>query len=308
MRDMALCCLRVLLLMAVVPLLGCGRPAPQQTALEERPQEPTIGVSLANLDSPWRVQMKADIEAAAREAHLRLIVMDARNDAARQRAQLEELRSAQVAAIIVSPTDAQAITGPVAKLFEAGIPVIVLDRALIGDKYTCLIAADPKEIGTMAGKWLDKRLGRKGNIVEIKGPVDSARAQEFLAAYRAALRDPGYHFVFQGHVDPPRVDAAKLMNEALGQVKHIDAVFAYDDAAALAAYQAAKAAGREKGVLFVGIGGLPAVGAAYVSQGLLTATVLHPTGGAQAVAAAVELLHGRKASKTIVLPTRIITK
>ena len=37
--------------------------------------------------------MKADIEAAAaKHPDLRLIVMDAQNDAAKQRAQLEELR------------------------------------------------------------------------------------------------------------------------------------------------------------------------------------------------------------------------
>ena len=54
-----------------------------------------------------------------------------------------------------------------------------------------------------------------------------------------------------------KFDGGKLMDEALGQVEKIDAVFAYDDAAAYAAYQAAKAAGREKGVLFVGVGGLP---------------------------------------------------
>ena len=37
----------------------------------------------------------------------------------------------------------------------------------------------------------------------------------------------------------------------------IDAVFAYDDTAAYEAYRAAKKVGREKGVLFVGVGGVP---------------------------------------------------
>ena len=42
----------------------------------------------------------------------------------------------------------------VAKAFDAGIPVVVLDRALIGEKYSCFIAADWKQIGADAGKWL----------------------------------------------------------------------------------------------------------------------------------------------------------
>jgi ribose transport system substrate-binding protein len=98
------------------------------------------------------------------------------------------------------------------------------------------------------------------------------------------------------------------MSEALGRVQKIDAVFAYDDAAALAAYQAAKAAGREKGIVFMGVGGLPNEGAKYVSEGLLSVSFLHPTGGTEAIDAAVKLLHGEKPLKKIVPPTRPIVK
>ncbi len=298
----------LLLLLAPMPLWGCGKPAAQPMPAE-RPKGYTVGVSLANLDGPWRTQMKADIEtAAAKHPRLRLIVRDAQNDVAKQQAQLDEFLHSRVSAVIVSPKDAHAITEPVAKLFDAGIPVIVLDRAVIGDKYTCFIAADPKQIGTAAGKWLAGQLQGKGKIVELKGPVDSLWAEELHRAWRAALRDPGYRFVFDGRVDPPRVDAGKLMGEALGRVEKIDAVFAYDDAAAYAAYQTAKAAGREKDALFVGIGGLPTQGAAYVSQGVLGATFLYPTGGAEAVDAAVKLLHGEKTPKKIVPLTRALTK
>jgi ribose transport system substrate-binding protein len=142
----------------------------------------------------------------------------------------------------------------------------------------------------------------------VKGPVDSLPDQELHTAFRFALRDPGYRFIFDGHVDPPKVDGATLMTEALGRVEKIDAVFAYDDAAAYAAYQTAKTAGREKGVLFVGVGGVPTEGLAYVSQGILAATVLKPTGGTEAVDAAVKLLHGKKVPKTIVPATRVLTK
>jgi ribose transport system substrate-binding protein len=196
----------------------------------------------------------------------------------------------------------------VARLFDTGIPVIVLDRAVIGDKYTCFIAADPREIGTAAGKWIAGRLHGKGKLVELQGPVDSLWAQQLHAAWRAALRDPGFRFVFDTHVDPPKFDAGKLIGEALDRVREIDAVFAYDDAAAAAAYKAVKAAGREKGVLFVGVGGLPAEGAVYVSQGILDATFLNPTGSAEAVETAVQLFRGRQAPKKIVPPTRVITK
>jgi ribose transport system substrate-binding protein len=119
--------------------------------------------------------------------------------------------------------------------------------------------------------------------------------------------EPGYHFVFDGHVDPPKLDAAKLIGEALGRLHQFDAVFVGADAGAPAAYDALKPAGRNKGVLFLGVGGVPNEGA-DVRTGDLTATILVPTGGAEAVDAAVKLLHGEKVPKTIVPEIRVLTK
>ena len=299
--------LHVILLLLVLPA-GCDKPDKTQPA-GQAARQLTVGVSLWKTDDPWRAQMKADIEtAAAKHPNLKLVVKDAENDAQRQRADVEQFLADRVKAIIVSPKDAQTLTEPAAKAFDAGIPVVVVDRPLVGGKYTCIIRPDNKQIGAAAAKWLAGRLGGKGKIVEIKGPVDSIPNQQRHEAFRAALRDPGYRFVYENCVDPPNVTAEKLMGEALGRVAQIDAVFAYSDEAAHAAYQAAKLAGREKGLLFVGIDALPAGGQALVSQGILDATLLRPTGGSEAVEAAVKLLAGQTVPKEVTLPTRLFTK
>jgi len=308
MQRVVPCHFLLLLVLALSPLLGCSKtPIPQATS--EKPGVFVVGVSLASLDTPWRLQMKADIEAAAaKHPSLRLIVRNAKNDAARQRTQIEEFLTDRVNALIVSPKDPQTLAAPVAKAFDTGLPVIVLDRAVIGGKYSCFIAANPKQIGATAGRWLAEKLHGKGKIVQLNGPVDSLWAMDLQAAFEAVLRDPGYRFVFEGFLDPPKIGGAELMKEALDRVEKIDAVFAYNDAAAHAAYQTAKTAGREKDVLFLGVGGLPDVGRAYVSQGALSASFLLPTGGAEAIEAVEKLLHGKKAPQTIVLATRVFTE
>ena len=63
--------------------------------------------------------------------------------------------------IIISPKEAAPLTDPVAKAMKAGIPVIVLDRAVLGDRFTCFIGADNKKIGRAAGEWLAEKLGGK---------------------------------------------------------------------------------------------------------------------------------------------------
>lgn len=61
-------------------------------------------------------------------------------------------------------------------------------------------------------------------------------------------------------------------------------------------------------MLFVGVGGMPAEGAGYVAEGTLSATFLYPTGGAEAIDAAAQLLRNQQVPKKIVPTTRVITK
>ena len=141
-----------------------------------------------------------------------------------------------------------------------------------------------------------------------------ARAGRFAAGQRIARRIPirtagsRLSVCFRGPHRSAEADAAKLMGEALEKVDNIDAVFAFDDATARMAYQTAKAAGRQKDVRFIGVGGLPKQGVAYLSEGKLSATLVLPTGGPETIDAAVKILDGSQVPKNLVLPTRIIAK
>ncbi|MGB1014667.1 MAG: hypothetical protein ACPG4T_11075, partial [Nannocystaceae bacterium] len=84
--------------------------------------------------------------------------------------------------------------------------------------------------------------------------------------------------------------------------------FAHNDPGAHGAYLAAKTANRASAIRFVGVDALPHEGIAYVQQGILDATFAYPTGGAQAIATAIDLLSGKGADKHISLPTRLYTQ
>jgi ribose transport system substrate-binding protein len=77
---------------------------------------------------------------------------------------------------------------------------------------------------------------------------------------------------------------------------------------AYGAYLAAKDAGREKDIKFLGIDALPNEGVTWVHNGELSATFLYPTPGAEGLRQAVKLLNGEKIEKKIVLPTMTVTK
>lgn len=269
----------------------------------------TIGMSQCNLGEPWRVQMNADIRGAAkRHPEIKMIFKDAQNDALKQRAHIEELVSASVDAIIVSPKEAQPLTEPVAKAVEAGIPVIVLDRRVLGDRFTCFIGADNKLIGKAAGEWIVKTLGGAGKVVELKGLMTSTPGQDRHTGFREGIRGSNIEVVFEADMKWLEPNARKEMESALARFSEIDLVYAHNDPGAHGAYLAAAAADRADGIRFVGIDALPHEGVMYVKQGILDATFMYPTGGAEAIDIALQILSGRQVPKEITLGSRIFTK
>jgi ribose transport system substrate-binding protein len=85
-------------------------------------------------------------------------------------------------------------------------------------------------------------------------------------------------------------------------------VYAHNDPMAHGAYLAAKAAGREGEIKFIGIDALPDEGQRWVKSGELTATLLYPTPGEVGLDMAMKILKGEKVDKRITLPTRVFTK
>jgi len=313
----------IILIVCLITLAGCSKPSDSgggttggkmttesgDANTSGGTKTYTIGMSQCNLGEPWRVQMNKDIEEAAKQhPEIRMIFKDAQNDSLKQRAHVEEFINQKVNLIIISPKEAQPLTEPVAKAYRAGIPVIVLDRAVLGEDYTCFIGADNKKIGFAAGKWIVEKLGGKGNLVELKGLMTSTPGQDRNAGFRDAIKDSQIKVIFEADMKWLEPDARKEMESALSRFPQIDCVYAHNDPGAHGAYLAAKAAGREKSMLLVGIDALPHEGVAYVKQGILSATFQYPTGGAEAIETALKILKGESVPKQITLGSRLFTK
>ncbi|HVL38713.1 MAG TPA: substrate-binding domain-containing protein [Fimbriimonadaceae bacterium] len=304
--------LKSFLLLPLLVLVGCGSDT-DQTSSNGTPSRNgktfTIGMSQCNLGEPYRVQMNKDIQEAAKgHPELRVVFKDAQNDSLKQRAHVEEFIEDKVDLIIISPKESQPLTEPVAQAIDAGIPVIVLDRAVLGDKYTCFIGADNKAIGRAAGRWLVEKLNGQGNVVELKGLMTSAPGQDRHEGFREAIQGSALKVVFEADTKWLEPNARKEMESALSRVPKIDAVYAHNDPGAHGAYLAAQAAGRSEGVIFIGIDALPHEGIAYVEQGILAASFQYPTGGREAVETALKILKGEEVPKKIVLDSVFFTK
>ncbi len=293
----------VLISGVAVCLTGCN-----SRMQEEEQAVWTIGMSQCNLGEPWRVQMNADIKIAAdRHPELNVVYKDAQNDTLKQQAQMEEFISAGVDLILVSPKEAAPLTPVVEQAYQKGIPVIVLDRRVLGDQYTCFIGADNKKIGRAAGKWIVEKLNGTGKVVELKGLMTSTPGQDRHSGFRKGIEGSGLEVIFEADMKWLEPNARKEMESTLSRFDKIDLVYAHNDPGAHGAYLAAQAAGRDKEMLFVGIDALPHEGRAYVKQGILAASFEYPTGGREAIETAIKILDNQPVEKEIVLGSRIFT-
>jgi len=286
-------------------------PKPVQEKLVYEPSKYVVGFSQCTFEDPWRINMNKEMEEAASahtDVQIKLVISNGENRNAKQIADVENFGTMGVNFLIISPREAAPLTPAVEKIYDAGIPVIVLDRKILSDKYTVFIGASNLEIGREAGKYIAEKLGGKGNIVEIEGILGATPTQERSQGFHEVIdKYPEIKVVYKQPGDYKRSLARQVMENALQAFGKIDAVYAHNDEMMIGAFLAARVTGREKGMVFVGIDGQKEA-VDLIRQGLLSATFVYPNGAKEAIEAGLKIMKGEKVDKDIQLPTIRITK
>ncbi len=211
--------------------------------------------------------------------------------------------------LIVAPNEAAPLTAVIEEVFDQGIPVIMVDRNILSDKYTAYIHADNYEVGKAVGDYVGSRLNGKGKVVELAGLSGSTPAIDRHQGFRAALTNyPGIELLASEDAEWLQSPAEEKMDSLLSCFPGIDMVFAQNDRMAVGAYLAAKAHGRENEIRIVGIDALPGrdYGVEQVLKGVLDATFIYPTSGDRVMQTAMDILQGRPFRRDYLLSTAIV--
>ena len=279
----------------------------------EKKDKYVIGMSQCNLGEPWRVAMNDQIAMAAeKHPEFEVIFADAAQDNSKQIADIENFVQMGVDLIITSPNEATPLTNAVSAAYDAGIPVILLDRKIDGDKYTQFIGADNVDMGRIAGEYIaDTLLPDGGKVCEIKGLEGTSGGIDRDNGFREGIKkNDKIEIVAVNNADWLREKAITVAEEMLQTNDEIDLFLALNDPMAEGAYIAAKNVGREGDILFVGFDGLPTPdgGIRSVMDGRLSMTQVYPTGGTEAIESAYQLLvEGKELDKTLTLTSEIVT-
>ena len=269
-----------------------------------------IAFSQCTGDDNWRKRMLADMKREmAFHPNIDFLYTDAKDNSQLQAQQVSQLINEHIDLLIISPNEAQPLTGVVEDAFNKGIPVIVIDRTIASELYTSFIGADNYEVGKMAGDYAANLLGGKGNIIEVIGRPGSTPAIARQKGFRESIsKHPDLTITAQVYGNWLKDDAARELMKIKDKLVGADLVFAHNDVMALGTYRVCKELGIEKKIKILGVDGQPGPGSGLelVNNRLITATMLYPTGGEEAIRSAFKILNGESFNKQNILQTLVI--
>lgn len=270
-----------------------------------------IGVSQCS-DDEWRHKLNNEIR---REAlfydGVEVEILSAKDNNQKQKEDIRYFIDKGVDLLVVSPNEAIPLTEIIEEAYDKQIPVIVVDRKILSDKYTAFIGADNYEIGKTVGEYIAARLGGTGNVVELSGLSGSTPAIDRHQGFVSALsKYPGIRLLASEDARWLRAAAENAMDTLLVNYPSIDFVFAQNDRMAVGAYLAASKQLKEKKINFVGIDALPGkdFGVDQVENGVLEATFIYPTGGERVMQLAMNILQKKPYERENILSTALVDK
>ena len=304
---------RAALLGLVVALLATGCAGRNDDSGSSGGSQVQVGLITKTETNPFFVKMKegAQKEAQAKGAKLLTAAGKFDGDNASQVTAIENMVAAGVKGILITPSDTKAIVPAIKKARDKGVLVIALDTPTHPQDATdALFATDNFKAGVLIGQYA--KAAEAGKQVKIATldlapgiSVGVLRHNGFLSGYGAAQVDQS---ATQQATAPAVVcsqdtqgDQAKgqtAMENCLQKDPGINLVYTINEPAALGAYNALKAAGKEKGVMIVSVdGGCTGVKAVQSGQIAATSQQYPLKMATQGVAAVVDFANnGKKAS------------
>ncbi len=294
------------ILMLVVIILAACAPAATPAPTTAPKAETLIAYSQAELVNAWRVTNQKDMEEQAKAAGVKLVSIDANQDASKQLADVENMLAQKPACLIVSPLESKASNPVVQLATEAKVPLVIIDRTIEAKPGDGFYKTEITQSHVLSGKLLAEKTvelltkkngSAKGSVVHVQGlagasPVIDANKgwDEVMAKY------PDIKVVATSDAGFTKDGGMKVMEDFLQRFPagEIDVVRSDYSDMTMGAIEAIKNAGRTELLGFVvGEGGHYKTIEAVVAGEIARETQTPPYFGEKAVASCLDILSGK---------------
>ncbi len=312
--------------MTVAMLAGCssggGAASGSASAAAGDVKTYNVGVAIYQFNDNFMTLYRNEIEAYFKTLETDTVkynvqIVDGKNDMAEQSNQVDSFITQGMDVIILNLVQTSSADAIIDKVVGANIPLVLINREPLGDNgdesyagiidnpTVCYVGADARQSGTYQGE-IVAELDNKGDIngdgkvsyLMIEGDPENPDAQYRTQYSIKALEDAG---IAVEKIDDQignwdQTKGQEICANALSQYgDKIEVVFCNNDAMALGAATAIKAAGRTVGkdIYLLGVDALDEC-VEMVNNGEMTGTVLNDANGQAhtAVDTAIKLLNG----------------
>ncbi|MFL6129345.1 MAG: substrate-binding domain-containing protein, partial [Mycobacteriales bacterium] len=236
--------------------------------------QPIVGLITKTDTNPFFVKMKEGAQKAASSEGVQLQTFAGKKDGDNesQVQAIENLISAGAKGILITPADSKAIVPSIDKAKQAGMLVIALDTPTDPpDAVDATFATDNYQAGLLIGQWAKAKMAGKPAKIALldlnanQVSVDVQRDQGFLEGFGVDVKDKTKigdesdpQIVGHDATDGAEEGGRTAMENLLQKDPSINLVYTINEPAAAGAYQALKAAGKDKQVTVVSVdGGCP---------------------------------------------------
>lgn len=281
------------------------------SCVSDKEPELYIGLSQCSNDE-WRQKMDEEMERELLfHPNISLSIRSAADDSRVQSAQIDSFIQEKVDLLIVSPNEADGLTDAVSRAYDAGIPVVVADRRVNGDKYTAFIGGDNYQVGRLLADYVinlqsDNLILLRGlqgstpDVLRYQGLIDGLSASKKDKTILQEIRADWFEHEAYQHI------ASLLSSEKKDEVSR-SIIIAFNDRMALGA----RCAFDEQQITPLCIVGVDALsgdegGVKAVATGKLQASVSYATAGDLIIKTAVAILQDEPFQRDTIIPAILI--
>ena len=332
--------LLVAVLMLTALMAGCAKSTETQTPSAETPNTETpavsnetntetqaeteassgevdlasfkVGFAQDTLNQPWRSNQADCVVKAFAEFGITCTVTDGQGSSETQISNIEDMVANGLDLLVVSPAQEAALTPAVSAAYQAGIPVVCIDRGITSEDFSCYVHADNYAIGGMVADWVAEKMiekygEAKGKVVVLEGVAGATTTVQRGTGFTERLAEayPNIEIIASQPADFNRATAMSVMEDFLQAYDEIDVVFTHADESTMGAIMAIENAGRRDEMLICSVNGTTE-GIGAILEGRMDMTVMYTNASGPGVEMAVKILKGESVPKNITIDPLVI--
>ncbi len=264
----------------------------------------TIGVSLLARNHIFYKDLEDGLKEEAAKHKFELVITSADFDLGKQLSHIEDFVTRKVDAIIVCPVDSKGVGPGIKKANEAMIPVFTADIAAQEGEVVSHIASDNVAGGRLAGEYMGKLLGGKGEVAIINHPIVTSVLDRVQGFREGLAKFPDISIIADVTGQGVREKSLEVTADVLQARPQLDGIFGINDDSALGALDAVQQFNRTN-IVIIGYDATPPACDAIKRGSSLKADVIQYPKQIGSMTIETIAKHFRKASVPRVIPVDV---